>query len=101
GGTCTIDQATQNANLLKLQPFSSYPSQVEVHIDGRFHSFAGCAMESVALSRMPPFAGQEVRFESYCACCLAPVWVTARDGAILSQAPASILIHVSSTPREW
>lgn len=101
GGTCTIDQATQNANLLKLQPFSSYPSQVEVHIDGRFHSFAGCAMESVALSRMPPFAGKEVRLESYCACCLAPVQVVARDGALLSQTPASVLIHVSTTPREW
>jgi hypothetical protein len=101
GGTCTIDQTTQNANLLKLQPFASHPSQVEVHVDGRFHSFAGCAMESIALSRMPPFAGKEVRLESYCACCLAPVQVLARDGEILGQTPASALIHVSSTPREW
>jgi len=97
----TIDQGTQNGNILKLQPFSSYPSQVEVHVDGRFHSFAGCAMESVALSRMPPFAGKEIRLESYCACCLAPVTIRVRDGELLSRAPASVLIHVSSTPREW
>jgi hypothetical protein len=97
----TIDQATQNANILKLQPFSSYPSQVEVHVDGRFHCFAGCAMESVALSRMPPFEGKEIRLESYCACCLAPVTIMARDGELLSRTPASVLIHVSSTPREW
>jgi hypothetical protein len=101
GGTCTVDQATQNANLLKLQPFSSYPSQVEVHLDGRFHSWAGCAMESIALSKMPPFAGKDVQLESYCACCLAPVGVSTRDGEVLSQSPASLLIHVSSTPREW
>jgi hypothetical protein len=58
-------------------------------------------MESVALSKMPPFAGKEVRLASYCACCLAPVEVVARDGALLSQKPASVLIHVSTTPREW
>src|SRR6476660_1435167 len=101
GLICTVDHATRNLNLLKLQPFSSYPSQVAVHLDGRFHSWAGCAMESVALSKMPPFAGKEVRLESYCACCLAPVVVVARAGAILSQTPASLLIHVSTTPREW
>src|SRR5262249_8057744 len=76
-------------------------SQVEVWIDDRFHCWAGCAMESMAISRMPPFAGKTVRLESYCACCLAPVRVTVRDGAILAHEPASALIHVSSTPREW
>src|SRR5947207_1797216 len=81
--------------------FSSYPSQVEVHVDGRFHSFAGCAMESIALSRMPPFAGKEIRLESYCACCLAPVTIVARDGELLSRTPASVLIDVSTSPREW
>jgi len=101
GLIATIDQGTQNANILKLQPFSSYPSQVEVHVDGRFHTFAGCAMESIALSRMPPFEGKEIRLESYCACCLAPVTIVVRDGELLSRTPASVLIHVSSTPREW
>jgi hypothetical protein len=101
GLICTIDQETQNVNLLKLQPFSSYPSQVEVWLEGRFHTFAGCAMESVALSRMPPFEGKEVRLESYCACCLEPITLTARDGTILSRAPETLRIHVSTSPREW
>ena len=101
GLICTIDQTTQNVALLKLQPFSSYPSQVAVHVDGRFHCWAGCAMESIALSRMPPFAGREVRLESYCACCLAPVRLVTRDGDILSHAPDSLRVHVSTSPREW
>lgn len=101
GLICTIDQQTQNANLLKLQPFSSYPSQVEVWIDDRFHCWAGCAMESIALSMMPPFEGKTVRLESYCACCLKPVTITARDGELLSRSPDSVMVHVSSTPREW
>lgn len=101
GLVCTIDQETQNANLLKLQPFSSYPSQVEVFLDDRFHCYAGCAMESMALSRMPPFAGKAVRLESYCACCLEPVSILTRDGEVLTRAPESVVIHVSTSPREW
>ncbi len=101
GGIVVIDQDTQNANLLKCQPFASFPSQVEVRLDGRFHCWAGCAMESMAISRMPPFAGRELGLESYCACCLRPVSIVARDGAILSCRPDGVLIHVSTTPREW
>jgi len=101
GVICVVDHDSQNANLLKLQPFSSYPSQVEVHLDGRFHCFAGCAMESVAISKMPPLAGKEVRLESYCACCLSPVTIVAGDGEILSRKPDAVRIHVSASPRDW
>src|SRR5215831_5054112 len=97
----TLDQRTNQLAILKCQPFSSYPSQVEVHLDGRFHCWAGCAMESIAVSRMPPFAGRELRLESYCACCLAPVSLVTRDGAILAHRPDGVLIHVSTTPWDW
>ena len=101
GLVLTVQQDTQNASILKCQPFSSYPSQVAVHLDGRFHCWAGCAMESIAISRMPPFAGRELVLESYCACCLEPITLRMRDGAVLSSTPAAPLIHVSTTPREW
>lgn len=101
GTICVVDHETQNYNMLKIQPFSSFPSQVEVHIDGRFHSFAGCAMESIAISKMPPFADKEVRLESYCACCLEPVTVVTRNGELLSQQPESVRIHVSMSPHDW
>ena len=58
-------------------------------------------MESLALCMMPPFAGKEVRVESYCACCLAPVTVITKDGETLSYTPASVLVHVSLSPRDW
>ncbi len=101
GIMCIVDQETQNFNLLKAPPFSSYPSQAEVHVDGRFHCYAGCAMESLAICMMPPFAGKELRIEGYCACCLAPVQVVTRDGETLSYAPESLRIHVSLSPRAW
>lgn len=97
----TIDQATNNVALLKCQPFSSYPSQVAVHLDGRFHCWAGCAMESMAISRMPPFAGRTLELASYCACCLEPIALTVRDGEVLTTSPSEPLIHVSTSPREW
>lgn len=74
-----FDDTSANANLLKVQPFS-VSSQVEVHVDDRFHSFAGCAMEATAISRMPPFEDKELRLESYCACCLEPLTVVMTNG---------------------
>lgn len=99
GIICVVDQDAQNVNLLKFQPFSSYPSQVEVWIDGAFHSYAGCALESVAISRMPPFAGKALDLRSYCACCLGPIDLTATDGVVT--APEGVLVHISTSPWDW
>ena len=101
GIMCTVDRRSQNYHLLKAPPFSSYPSQAAIHLDGRFHCWAGCAMESLAIGMMPPFAGLEIRVESYCACCLAPVHVVTRDGETLSHDPDALLVHVSTSPHEW
>jgi hypothetical protein len=64
-------------------------------------SFIGCALEGVAVSKMPPFAGKEVGLESYCPCCMTPIHLTGKDGAIMSSTPSPLLVHVSMTPREW
>jgi hypothetical protein len=97
GIICVVDQDSVNCNVLKFQPFSSFPSQVEVWIDGAFHSFAGCALESVAISKMPPFAGRELTLRSYCACCLQPIDLTAVDGVVTGDA----LVHISTSPWDW
>ena len=99
GIICVVDQDSQNSNLLKFQPFSSFPSQVEVWIDGAFHSYAGCALESVAISKMPPFQGKTLTLKSYCACCLGPIELSAVDGAV--SAPEGVLVHISTTPWDW
>ena len=65
GIVITVDENTQNCNLLKAPPFSSYPSQVRAYIDDEFHSFVGCASEAVAFSHMPPFKDKTVRLESH------------------------------------
>jgi len=99
GIICVVDQDSVNVNLLKFQPFSSFPSQVEVWIDGRFHSYAGCALESVAISKMPPFQGNDLVLKSYCACCLAPVELSAREGVVTPSDGA--MVHIGTTPWDW
>jgi hypothetical protein len=100
GIACTIEPDSQNCPVLRFQPFASFPTQVKAFVDGRFHSYAGCAMEAVAFSNMPPFRGREVRFETYCMCCLTPLEFTALDGDIVASSPA-LQIHVSTSPYDW
>jgi hypothetical protein len=99
GIICVVDQDSVNCNLIKFQPFSSFPSQVEVWIDDRFHSYAGCALESVAISKMPPFAGRSITLKSYCACCLGAIELTAVDGVVTG--PEGVLVHVGTSPWDW
>jgi hypothetical protein len=96
-----VEHTGVSVNILKVPPFSSFPTQVELHLDGRFHSFIGCALEAVAVSKMPPFAGKEVGLESYCPCCMEAIHLTGRDGAIVASTPAPLLVHLSMTPWEW
>jgi hypothetical protein len=100
GIACTIDPDSLNCPVLRFQPFASFPTQVKAYVDDEFHSYAGCAMEAVAFGNMPPFRGRTVRLESYCMCCLEPLWFTTVDGEIVDRCP-SILVHVSSSPYDW
>ena len=100
GIACTIDPDSQNCPVLRFQPFASFPTQVKAFVDGRFHSYAGCAMEAVAFSNMPPFRDREVRLESYCMCCLAALGFTAVNGEVIEQ-QTSMLVHVSTSPVDW
>ena len=88
GIVVVVQEDTQNCNLLKAPPFSSFPTQVRAYIDDEFHSFVGCASEAVAFSHMPPFKDKTVRLESHCACCLAPVTLVSKNFELQSVEPA-------------
>jgi hypothetical protein len=102
GIVMVIDQDSPNGDILKIPPYSSFPSQVEMFIDDEFHSFIGCAHEAVAVSKMPHFAGKEVRLESYCACCLEPITLWAKEFAITRMStPEPPLVHVATPVWDW
>jgi len=101
GIVLTVQEDTQNFNLLKLPPFSSFPTQVRAYIDDTFHSFVGCASEAVAFSHMPPFKDKTVRLESHCACCLAPVTLVSKNFEFQSVEPRGLMLHISLHPYDW
>jgi hypothetical protein len=101
GNVVTVDEDTQNCNLVKAPPFSAFPSQVKAFIDGTFHSFVGCASESIAFSHMPPFKDKDVRLESHCVCCLEPVTLVSKNFEMQSVEPPGVLLHISTSPYDW
>ena len=101
GIVMVVDQDSPNCDILKIPPYSAFPSQVEMYIDDEFHSFIGCAHEAVAVSKMPHFAGKEVRLESYCACCLAPITFWSKEFQITRCTPENPLVHVGTPLWDW
>jgi hypothetical protein len=101
GIVVVVDEDSQNCNLVKAPPFSSFPSQVRAYVDDEFHSFAGCASEAVAFSNMPPFRDKTVRLESHCACCLQPVTLVSRNFELQSVSPEGVMLHLSLSPWDW
>jgi hypothetical protein len=48
---------------------------------------------------MPAFEGRDLTLQSYCACCLAPVSLAAREGVVTPADGA--LVHISTSPWDW
>lgn len=100
GGMCVVDLESPHLSLLRFLPYSSYPTVVKGFIGDRFLGYIGCAMESIAFSKMPAYSGEEVRLESYCSCCLTPLTVKSKNGEA-TEWPDGLLVHVGLTPLEW
>lgn len=101
GRNCTVDQRTQNYNLLKAPPFASFPTLYPMFTDDEFHSFAGCAHEALGMSNAPQVRDVTLRCESCCACCFEPITIELRNFELLSCTPVEPVIHVTETPWEW
>ena len=101
GLVVTVDQTTQNCNLLKAPPFASFPTVYQMYVDDEFHSFIGCAHEVLGASNSPQVRGKRLRFESACACCLEPITLVLQDFEVLETTPVEPLIQVTETPWYW
>jgi hypothetical protein len=101
GIVVVVDEDAQNCNLIKAPPFSSFPSQVELYIDDRFHSYIGCASEAMAVSNMPPFQGKDCRLESYCVCCLEPITLVSNSFQFTSRSAPDVRMHINTSPWDW
>ena len=55
----------------------------------------------VAVSNMPHFHDQEVRLESYCACCLEPITFWSKNFEIQRYEPFEPIVHVAMPVWDW
>jgi hypothetical protein len=101
GIVIVVDRESPNCDVLKAPPFSAFPSQVELYMDDRFHTFVGCAHEAIGVGNMPQFRDIGLRLESYCACCLQPITLWSRNFEVTRTEPANPLIHCATTPWDW
>jgi len=101
GIVVVVDQDSPNCDILKAPPYSAFPSQVELFVDDKFHSYIGCAHEAVAVSNMPAFFGKEVRLESYCACCLEPIRFWSKSFEVQRVEPENPLVHIAMPMWDW
>ena len=101
GICCSMDLFSVNANVYRFLPFASFATPVKAKVDGEFHSFCGCALETPSFSKLPPFKDRTVTFESYCVCCFTPLRFDAMNGTVLDQEPPGFLVHVSTSPWDW
>jgi len=101
GLVVTVDQRSQNCNLVKAPPFASIQTNVSMFVGDQFHSFIGCAHEALGASNSPHVRGQRLCFESFCVCCLESVVLELEDFRIINRVPEGVLIHVTESPWDW
>ncbi len=96
-----IDETSPNCDILKAPPFSAFPSQVEMFVDGEFHSYIGCAHEGIGVSWTPYFRGKEVELRTYDAHTLEPITLVSKDFKLISAEPSEPLILCTEVIWDW
>lgn len=86
-----------SARILMAFPFSAVTTPFRVQARGRAY-FANCAWDAVAFHAM---LGDEVRVESFCHHCAAPITIELRDGQATRVEPKETLVYLALRPTEW
>lgn len=95
--TFAIERNTENVRI--LSPFSNLPTPFRVSVDGRQRWHAVCGAEALAMTYL--FAGRVVRTDAYCRDCGDAIVIEMRDGAVLRQEPAGLLLHLGVPVARW
>jgi hypothetical protein len=86
-----------SARMLMAFPFSAITTPFRVRARERDY-FANCAWDAVAFHAM---LGDEVRVESFCHHCAAPIRIDLRDGRATRVEPEETLVYLALPPTEW
>ena len=83
--------------ILMAFPFSAVATPFRVTTRGRSY-FANCAWDAIAFHAM---LGDEVRVDSFCHHCAAPIEIELKDGRATRVEPAESLVYLALPPTEW
>ena len=83
--------------VLMAFPFSAIATPFKVTARGRTY-FANCAWDAIAFHAM---LGEEVRVDSYCHHCAAPIQVELKSGHATHVDPPEALVYLALRPTEW
>ena len=85
------------ARILMAFPFSAVATAFRVDVGDRRY-FANCAWDAIAFHAM---LGQEIRVESFCHHCAAPIDVELRDGRAVRVEPEGALVYLALPAAQW
>jgi hypothetical protein len=83
--------------ILMAFPFSAVATPFRVTAQGRQY-FANCAWDAVAFHAM---LADDVRVESFCHHCAAPIEIELHDGRAVRVEPAGALVYLALPPTQW
>lgn len=85
------------SRILMAWPFSAIATPFRVTVRGRSY-FANCAWDAIAFHVM---LGDDVRVESFCHHCAAPIEIELRDGHATTVDPPESLVYFALPPSRW
>jgi len=83
--------------ILMAFPFSAIATPFRVTVNGRTY-FANCAWDAIAFHVM---LDAEVRVDSFCHHCAAPIQIELRGGRATRVDPPETLVYLALRPAEW
>lgn len=85
------------ARILMAFPFSAVATPFRVAVGDRRY-FANCAWDAIAFHAM---LGADVRVDSFCHHCAAPIAIEMTDGRATRVEPAQALVYLALRPTQW
>jgi hypothetical protein len=85
------------ARILMAFPFSAIATPFRVTVNGRRYD-ANCAWDAIAFHAM---LGADVRVDSFCHHCAAPIEIELSAGRATRVEPAETLVYLALRPTEW
>lgn len=83
--------------ILMAFPFSAIATPFNVKVRNRGY-FANCAWDAIAFHAM---LGEEVRVDSFCHHCAAPIRIDLADGRAVRVEPEGSIVYLALPPTEW